>query len=111
MRRRDHPNASHAIPSCKRSKLLHFSPYLDTDAAYPFDGGFAVLLSSNTYAGGGGSCDGGRQFYVGLDDPNYDKKAATLLAAYLAGHEAMILWQTEGTGTCRAHINRLQIRR
>lgn len=56
----------------------------------------------------GVGCNDGRQFYVARGEPNYELKAATLHAAYLSGREVMILWDTNTT--CRAHINRFQVR-
>lgn len=82
--------------------------YFDTiERVYPFDEGFAFVLSTHTYAGHGTSCSGGRQFWVRETDPNYEQKASTVMAAFLSGRRIQVYWDT--ADTCRAHVNRLQI--
>ena len=78
------------------------------ESVYPIDEGYAIILRRHTYAGHAPGCSGGRQFFVRTSDPNYEEKARTLLAAFLAGREIMIYWDT--SDACRAHINRFQIR-
>lgn len=83
--------------------------YFDTiERVYPLDEGFAFVLSTHTYVGHGTSCNGGRQFWVRTSDPNYEQKAATVMAAFLSGRQIQVYWDT--ADSCRAHVNRLQIR-
>lgn len=78
------------------------------ERVYPLDQGFSIVLRRHTYAGHTTECNGGRHFIVRTNDPNYEEKARTLLAAFLAGREISIYWDT--SDSCRAHINRFQIR-
>lgn len=77
-------------------------------SVYPTDIEYVIILNQHTYAGHTGDCNGGRQFYILASDPNYEEKARTLLAAFLAGREVLLYWDT--SGPCRAHINRFQVR-
>ncbi len=95
--------AAEAIPKRK------WSGAWDTiERVYPFDQGYGIVFSEDIWEGGESGCDGGRQFYVGVDDPNFEDKARTLLAAFLGGREVSVWWDTEDN--CRAHINRFQVR-
>lgn len=83
-------------------------PWDTIERVYPMDAGFAIVLSQHTYPGHTDACYDGRQFWVAEDDPNYEEKARTLLAAFLAGRQVLLYWDT--SDTCRAHINRFQVR-
>ncbi|MFV1983113.1 MAG: hypothetical protein ACC657_06185 [Thiohalomonadales bacterium] len=75
---------------------------------YVSDDEVVIILEFHTYKGHTKKCGGGKQFRVSKNDPNYEIKAKTLLAAYIAGHKITPYWV--GSDSCRANLNRFQIR-
>jgi hypothetical protein len=70
---------------------------------------FLVVMERVNYAGG--TCDGGRQFYVDDSLPNYDTMTRTLLTAFAADKQIMFRWDgTSIDGGCRGRIDRFQVR-
>lgn len=105
--------ALHSLPASAQTSIppetWHNSHYDTIQIAYPMEGGFGIVLSQNTYQGSTpSSCNAGRQFIVRTSHANYDTIARALMAAFLAGREVSIYW--DSFDACRAHINRIQIR-
>lgn len=73
---------------------------------------FIVVMTQLNYAGG--TCDGGRQFYVDSASPNYEALSRALLTGFAGRNEVMIVWDGTtidgSTSMCRGRIDRLQIR-